>query len=542
MKTLFKLCLSLQLLAGCVSAHALSGWPSSDFVGTNWNKATNAAQQRALLGLDTASTNPTSAFDTNGAALYWANFASNKIVVVIVPPLITSLSNWVTANFVGTNPVGTALFNGQTNAVSLQNPSNSFAGNHTGNFYGPLFGDATNAAHANNADHASIADYASVAGLVVQSNTVVITPGCYGGSMGDNYNAGFYTGKIDHFQNVFVTNAPAFIWNNGYVTQVIYYGPFLGTLLASSNAGPVWVMLDSSQHPVGTNSSPTGTFVGVGLGGGNCSSYSASYLTVPALTDPTAFDTNGAAQQVATTIVVSFFASNTVPAQTAPWVTSFVTQYWFTNGTSGSAVSSTYYGFYNYDAPLSTNGALVYTNGSEYLVYNDPNWSYAYGGNGWDLGVNYPDTGYANYATRGGGTVDGTWFASSPPYGAQLSLIGAANVTTYTTNFITYNGRGATNLQSANLVGQIPQALLPALIYTGTTNIPAASNTLTIVIGGHVMPSTNYTPGVVVFGPALAVTNFVTFTSRTPSNFVANFTAPVGSANTNLGWSVLFAP
>jgi hypothetical protein len=260
------------------------------------------------------------------------------------------------------------------------------------------------------------------------------------------------------------------------------------------------------------------------------------------LTDPTAFDTNGAAVAAEAILVSQFFESNTIPAQTAPWVTSFVTQYWFTNGTSGSAVSSTYYGFYNYDAPLSTNGALVYTNGSEYLVYNDPNWSNAYGDNIWDLGVNYPDTGYANYATGGGGTVDGTWFASSPPYGAQLNLIGAANVTTYTTNFITYNGKGATNLQSGNLVGPIPQALLPALIYTGTTNIPATSNTLTIVIGGHVMPSTNYVPGVVVFGPALAVTNFVTFTSCTLSNFVANFTAPVESAKTNLGWSVLFAP
>jgi hypothetical protein len=208
------------------------------------------------------------------------------------------------------------------------------------------------------------------------------------------------------------------------------------------------------------------------------------------------------------------------------------------------------------------SGPFIIDGGSNVLFYGNVNFNGAIGIN-MTLGGTFTGSGTFNgthtgYFTGPGynmlDSMEGAILASSLSVGGQYRMISSnGNVTAVS---FTGDGSGLTGIPSAsyaalagtasNLVGSVNLSLLTnalaSMICSGTTNIPAASNVLAITLNGHIMPSTNYVPSVSVLGARLAVTNFITFTARTPSNFTANFTAPLGAANTNLAWSVIYAP
>lgn len=134
----------------------------------------------------------------------------------------------------------------------------------------------------------------------------------------------------------------------------------------------------------------------------------------------TSFSTNAPGARTTNNWGVTSWSSAAPFSFKTQYLTSNITAYWVTNGGTGGSSSSIYYGAYYFNNQRSTNGALVFTNGSYVLVYGDTNWNYsplspAYPRTNllWDLGTAFPDSSANNpYFTKLGAS-DGQWFNSN---------------------------------------------------------------------------------------------------------------------------------
>jgi hypothetical protein len=457
-------------------------------LGQGGTGSTNASDARTALGLGTASTNPSSAFQPSSTVL--SNLASSNAV---------NLTNLRVTNIVGWS----ALTNSNTATSLLGFTANGQVVANTG----------TNVLTFTN-------------GYGVQAYSLIV---------GDtNFRANFYVEDEGLAISVYRTNAETYIGNLGFTDNSIRLAvpiSFQGTNTTATTRtnlglGATWLTntnVTNFRTAIGLASYVTNPIVPLTNGGTGATNIATARTNLglgwPALTNTNAatsllgFTTNG--QIVAETNVVwtnAFnFSTNTVAAQVrtnlglgATWLTNTnVTNFRTNIGLGWSALTNT-----NAATSLlgfTTNGQVIANTGTNVLTFTNP--TYYFNGNVYSYSyvVEEKTFFYTNSATLNSFALFLNYETNSATYGSEgitfnnesqkaisrtnLGLPLAALTNTSTSSFRSAVGLGATwltNTNSANFRSDI------GLGWPALTNTNAGTGLVSVSTNGEVVSPTNF--------------------------------------------------